>query len=385
MQRAKRLVVIGVGTHYGIQVLQGVDRYCREHGRWEYHLEANTTMETMTRAWSAIQRWKPDGIIACMLNQGVARLARESGLPAVNVTGHSDWTGPSVVTDTVAVGRMVAKHFLSNGLKSFAFCARTGESSAQRMSDGFEQELREAGFRCDIITDRMTGGLETDWVKNHNQTMLRLAKLKKPAGVFCVYDYRAHEVAWTCHHLGLRVPDDVAIVGKDNSETLCRLSSPPLSSVELDCQRIGFEAARMLSGMVSGRKGAGRVVLVPPRRLVVRQSSDIIATEDPDVAEAMRFIRQHASEPINVKDLLRAIPMSRRMMELRFVQLIGRTPRAEMMRLRMERATTLLLDTDLPIASVAQKSGFTGQEIFSTAFRRETGTTPSRYRQKSRL
>jgi LacI family transcriptional regulator len=177
----------------------------------------------------------------------------------------------------------------------------------------------------------------------------------------------------------------VAIVGVDNDDILCRMSTPPLSSVGLDNERIGYEAARLLDRMIRGAKTPSEPVLIPPRRLVIRHSSDVIAIDDPEISATMRFIREHADKPINVKDLLRHVPVSRSSMEMRFERLFGRTPSAAITCVHMELAKNLLAETNLSIGAVARNSGYTNQEIFSVSFRRELGLTPTQYRQKSRM
>ena len=171
----------------------------------------------------------------------------------------------------------------------------------------------------------------------------------------------------------------------DNDKDVCDQATPPLSSVELATERIGYETAAMLDRLMAHRRAASRVVLVPPVGVVTRQSSNIFAVADSKVAAALRFIRQHAHENINVSDTLRAVPIARRSLEERFVRLLGRSPLAEIVRVRTETAKHLLARTDLSVADVAERAGFIDVKRMYVMFRRVTGTTPARWRRSFRL
>jgi LacI family transcriptional regulator len=195
------------------------------------------------------------------------------------------------------------------------------------------------------------------------------------------YDIRARHVLDACRRVGLAVPDQVAVVGVDNDEFLCNLSDPPLSSVAPDTRRTGYEAAALLDRLMSGReKSRGQSTFVQPLGVVARRSTDVLALADPDVSAAVRFIREHACDGIAVKDVLDEVPLSRRVLEGRFRKLFGRTPHDEIARVRFERVRRLLRETSLPLAEVAQRSGFRNAEYLATAFRREFAMSPNDYR-----
>jgi LacI family transcriptional regulator len=195
------------------------------------------------------------------------------------------------------------------------------------------------------------------------------------------YDIRARHVLDACRRVGLAVPDQVAVVGVDNDEFLCNLTDPPLSSVAPDTRRTGYEAAALLDRLMSGReKSRGQSTFVQPLGVVARRSTDVLALADPDVSAAVRFIREHACDGIAVKDVLDEVPLSRRVLEGRFRKLFGRTPHDEIARVRFERVRRLLRETSLPLAEVAQRSGFRNAEYLATAFRREFAMSPNDYR-----
>ena len=182
----------------------------------------------------------------------------------------------------------------------------------------------------------------------------------------------------------MAVPDEVAVIGVDNDTLLCELASPPLSSVIPNAHRAGYEAAALLDHMMAGKRVAAVAHLIAPLGIAARQSTDVLAVEDRDVARAVQFIREHACEGINVGDVLRAVPLSRRVLEQRFERLLGRTPRAEIMHVRLARVKQLLVETDLPLYLVAARTGFEHVEYLSVVFKRETGRTPSAWRAEAR-
>jgi LacI family transcriptional regulator len=181
------------------------------------------------------------------------------------------------------------------------------------------------------------------------------------------------------------VPDEVAVVGVDNEELLCRLASPPLTSIALNSKRMGYLAATLLDRMMAGEDVPPDIHLVEPVGIVCRQSTDILAIKDPLVARAVRFIREHACEGINVNDVLREVPMSRRVLESRFKKLLERSPHEEIVKTRIRRVKELLRETELPLYIIAGKTGFEHIEYLSVAFKREEGVWPSAFRAQSRL
>jgi LacI family transcriptional regulator len=166
----------------------------------------------------------------------------------------------------------------------------------------------------------------------------------------------------------------------DNDETLCELSTPPISSVALNTERLGFEGAALLDRLMRGRKGSVSGPPIAPLGVVARRSSDVLAMADPHVVAAAKYMREHLAEPIRVADVLAAAGCSRKTLEVRFKASLGRTPHEELQRLRLERVKRLLVETDWPLKRIAAQSGFTYVENLHAAFRREEGATPARWR-----
>jgi LacI family transcriptional regulator len=193
-------------------------------------------------------------------------------------------------------------------------------------------------------------------------------------------DSRARHVLQACREVGLRVPDDVALVGVDNGDIMCKLSQPQLTSIEQGSMGVGYQAAAMLDRMLAKKSPKSLSSVVPPVRLVVRQSTDMMAVADKDVAKALRYIRQHACEGIQVHDVLAVVNMSRSSIESKFRDALGRTVYDEIRRVRIEAARRLLTTTNIPIKEVAGQVGASSVQYFNAMMRSTTGQTPGQIR-----
>ena len=198
------------------------------------------------------------------------------------------------------------------------------------------------------------------------------------------YDFQGRKVLNACSQRGIAVPDEVAVLGVDNDEVLCDFAAPPLSSVILNPHRTGYEAAALLARMMNGERIGAEAHRIEPLGVATRQSTDVLAVEDGGVAAAVRFIREHACEGISVKDVLRAVPQSRRSLEERFKKLIGRTPHEEISRVQLNQVKLLLAETDWSLERIAESTGFAHAGYLSSVFRRLSGSTPSHYRALNR-
>jgi len=247
----------------------------------------------------------------------------------------------------------------------------------------FEAYAARAGRPCWTYTGRHR--TPRDWDRLQRGLADWLSGLPKPLGVMACDDARARHVLEACRRLGLRVPDDVALIGVDNNEMLCELSPTPLSSVEQGLRRMGFEAAALLDRLMAGRKPSRLRYVIDPESVVTRRSTDVLAVDDPDVAAALRFVRDRACDDIGVPDVAEAIHVSRSTLERRFKAMMGRTVHAEIQRVRIERARQLTAATDLPLKQIAQQSGFRHLTYLTSLFRRRIGQTPAQYRRQIRL
>jgi LacI family transcriptional regulator len=377
---ARRQVALLIETSnaYARGLLQGVVHYIREHEPWSFHLMEQGRGDDPP-PWLA--NWDGDGIIARIETPRIARAVVKSGVPAVDVSAARLVPElPWVETDDEQIARLAVEHLLERGFKHFAFCGDARFNWSVWREKHFCARVAAAGqtvhsYRPEVETSDLAAVVADirRWVQ----------ALPKPVGVMACYDIRGQQVLDACRSAKLAVPADVAVLGVDNDELLCDLASPPLTSVIPNAHRTGYEAAALLDRWMAGKRVPTTARLIPPLGVAERQSTDVLAVDDRDVARAMQFIREHACAGINVGDVLRAVPLSRRVLEQRFQRLLGRTPREKILHVRLSRVKQLLSDTDLPLYLIAERTGFEHVEYLSVVFKRETRMTPSAWREEA--
>lgn len=359
-------------------VLRGVATYMREHGPWVVDLHEQSRGEPPP-SW--IVGWPGDGILARVENAETARLLQAARLPTVCVSQSPHAAAfVRVLPDDDAVARAAAEHLIERQLHSFAYSGFEEFLWSRLRGDAFERVLAAAGHevsRFDVSREDMR---RQGAQGSQQETMRWLRRLSKPAGVFACHDVRARQVLEACRLAGLAVPDEVAVLGVDDDELLCGLADPGLSSIPLDTHLVGYQAAATLHRLIEGGPPPPTVQLVPPLEVVTRRSTDLLAADDPIVARAARFIRDHACEGITVADVLAAVPASRRVIEARFRGAIGHSLHSQILRVRLDRVRQLLRQTTLSLAEIAARTGFTHVEYLSVVFKKKFGETPSAYR-----
>ncbi|HLX62671.1 MAG TPA: DNA-binding transcriptional regulator [Planctomycetota bacterium] len=382
MQKQRRVaLLIETSNAYGRGLLRGVVAYVREHRPWSIYFAEQGRGDPPPR-WLA--SWDGDGVIARIENRRIARAIVESKLPTVDISAARLVPAlPWVETNDAAIAKMAADHLFERGFRRFGFCGDARFNWSTWRTQHFIDAVRARNCECSVFQPQ-AGKLARPTEVQIAAIGAWLRALPKPAGVMACYDIRAQQVLAACRDAELAVPEEVAVVGVDNDELLCDLCSPPLSSVLPNHQKAGYEAARLLERMMSGQRVPPVPHLIEPLRLEIRQSSDVLAVHDADVAKAMHLIRQHACDGMDVSDVLRAVPVSRRVLESRFKRLLGVTPHEEILRVKLERVKRLLLDTQLSLSEIARRTGFEHVEYLSVAFKRETGATPRRYRNEAR-
>jgi LacI family transcriptional regulator len=365
------------------EVLAGVQAFATQNEHWIFH-HAPPDPAVLR----PLRQWNPHGIIAHVMMPEFARRAVRLGKPMVDTAYTlSNLPVPTVDVDHFAVGRLAAEHFLQRGFVHFGFFGSGRATYAREREIGFRQRLAEASHAVSTCRAEYFPRLPlgASWTKMDQRVRRWLEELPKPVAIFAINDVPARDLADMCHRLGFRVPDEVAILGVDNDETECRLASPPLSSIALPSQQIGYEAARMLDRMLTGKRAQPPSMFLPPIRVVTRQSTDTLAVTDPVVRNALDYIRQHAAEGVNVARVVQEIGAGRRELERHFRGVLGHSVLHEIRRVRVERAKELLTATDLAMPMIARRCGFSTPQRMTVVFRQFTGKVPTAFRNLAKV
>lgn len=372
----KIALLIETSNAYARGLLRGIVAFIRERGTWSIHLSEHTRGD---KAPSWLSSWNGAGIIARIENPAIAEALRPLKVPIVDVSAARLIPSlPWFETDDGAIAHLAAEHLLERGFRNFAYAGDNRFNWSKWREEHFVNSLRASGHSCAVFAGPGKGSRGDDEETNELAEWIR--GLPKPVGVMACYDFRGQQVLNACRRIGVAVPDEVAVIGVDDDELLCELSNPPLSSVIPNTYRTGYEAAALLDEMIAGRRFKGEAHLIAPLGVATRQSTDVLAIHDRNIARALHYIRNHACNSINVQDVIKAVPQSRRLMEKRFVKFIGRTPHQEIIRVQLERVKQLLTQTDLSLDAIAERAGFAHVEYLSVAFKRETGMPPSKFR-----
>ena len=375
-RRRSVALLIETSNHYGRQLLLGVRNFMRREGDWAVHLSEQGRGDRPPR-W--LRRWEGDGIIARIENRSIEAAVRAKGVPVINLSASGHGADlHTFISDSVEVARRAAEHLLDRGFGSYGYLGDERFAWSRSHGEHFHRWVTAAGHPCSIYPAHSSDA--GDWDREQRRIGRWLQSLTKPVGIMVNYDIRGQQLLDVCRHLGIRVPDEVAVIGQHNDELLCELCEPPLTSVIPNPQLTGYRAAEMLHQLMLGRRVKARVHRTPPLGVATRPSTDIVAINDPQIVGALKFIREHACEGITVSDVLRHQPMSRTLLERKFRRHLRRTPLEEINRQRLDRAKSLLADTSIPIATIAERCGFSSAEYLSATFKKHSGHCPRDFR-----
>lgn len=385
MLRLEVALIVDPTKPYDRQIIRAVGSYVSQHHReWSLYVE-----QDFVARLPDLKTWAGNGILANFDDRRIAQAVSKISVPVVGVGGGYGYYDersliPYVRTDNREIANLAAQHLMNLGLRHFAFCSEPSNRCngwANERAIAFQQAVESAGFACKVYVGKHAAS--KNWKKSQIELESWLSTLPTPVGLMACTDGRARHVLEACKAVELRVPEDVAIVGVDNDDVICELADPPLTSIEQGTKRIGYEAAALLDSMMSGEKPAKTLTSVPPEGLAIRQSTDVLATQDEDVASALRFIRKHACNPILVKDVLAEVRLSRSTLENRFREVLGRSIHAEIRRVQLEHARRLLTTTNIPLKEVAKRVGISSVQYFTAVVRKELGKTPGEIRNES--
>ena len=385
----KVLLVVPTYSESGNKLLQGISNYADKHGLWIFHRADPSSfykkrkIKRSSSLSSIFPKWLPDGIITS--NPEITRKFSENGTPTVVFQNYSDGyyekTIPRICLDNHAIGQMAAKEFLDRGYKNFAYWGGgNGVDISHARIQAFRNMIILEGY--DLLVYNGNKKYKNSWEKEQTYTAQWLMSLPKPVGIFVYDDNSGRDLIEVAKTANIKIPEDVAIMGVGNDILICNFCTPPLSSIVLDNETGGYEAAGLLHQLMVNSSTQKHSVVIKPLTVCTRQSTDIMAVHDEDVNSALCFIHRNCQKNIYVQDVVDAVAISRRRLQEKFCRVLGRTISDEIARVRTEQISRMLLNTDLTVQQIALKFGYNGLSHISRFFKRQVGFSPVEYRKR---
>ena len=373
---------------YGRGVLRGIARYAHIHGAWSFFLQGGE-MHRGIPGW--LKTWKGDGIIARIEDRRTAGELQKLKIPVVDVlcSGRNE-TIPGFDTDAKLVAKLAADFFLRVGFQNFAFCGYRGIPFSDRREAALADYLADQGKQLLVYSSKRSvyppphiQAMENAGMSTEKAVAHWLKKQPHPLALLACNDVMAQQVLNACREYGVKVPEEVAVMGVDNDDVLDNLSAPSLTSIQPDTEKLGCDAAALLAQMMNGTAASKGITQIPPVRVVERGSTDTLAVEDQIVVQALRFIRENLAVGISVKDVLEHVGRSRTDVENRFLASCHTTIHAELLRQRLELARSLLQGSKLGLTEIANRAGLSNSAHLCRLFRRYFQITPDEYRRET--
>jgi len=377
------LLLIETSRGYGRGLLRGIAKYSSLHGPWDMECEAPFYIKPVKKNTrrAKFQMKHADGII--MREPQNVKPILDLRIPVIFACYRREEIPNTsrIMTDDNEISKMAAQHFIERGFNNFAFLGYDNMYWSANRSGFLADCLKRKGFHLHSFKQPASAKKRL-WDNEQFIVAGWLKALPRPLALMACNDDRARQAVTACRIAGLSVPDEVAVIGVDNDDFVCDLSNPRLSSIDLNTERAGFEAAELLDKMMSSKRIKPQKIIVSPTRVVTRQSSEIYAISDHEIVAAIKFIRENAREPIQVKDVVNAVTLSRRSLYQRFRRLLGRSVHEEIRQARVGEIARLLVETNLSVYEIALKLRFPGVDHIAQYFRKQKGMTPLAYRNK---
>jgi len=381
----KIILLTDFGEEYGTSLLKGITRYSQKYGPWVFCRMPGYYRETkgMDGIVKWAKDWKANGIlgqfyndsnIEKLWNEGIAVVAQDFKERHASI--------PNITGDYFKTGRMGAEYFLRKGFENFAFYGFKNIVWSRERSQGFEKRVNEEGYKVHYFEHKRQFKSRELWYYKPSALSKWLKALPKPIALMACDDNQGMHITEACRLTNIRIPEEVAVLGVDNDEMLCNLSDPPLSSVSLDTIKGGYEAARLMHTMIKSKNKEFYDIVVEPTQIITRNSTDIYAAKDEYVGMGLKFIHNNIEKNLKVADVLEQVPLSRRSLEKRFLQVTGYPVYEYIFNLRIEKFTQKLLETDLSVFEIAVDLGLNDAKNIARQFRQIKGCTPSEYRKK---
>ncbi|MEB2777559.1 DNA-binding transcriptional regulator [Algoriphagus sp. D3-2-R+10] len=381
MQRI--ILLLDFAEEYSKSLLKGISAYSSKNGQWTfcrmplYYREMVGVKGILT--WA--KEWRADGIIGQLYNEMEEEFI-DGGIPVIAQDFKERFSKiPNITGSYRQTGVMGADYFLNKGYYNFAFYGFNNIVWSRERAEGFESTIKKAGYQVNYFEHKKARSTDI-WYYKSKSLSKWLKNLPKPVALMACDDNQGVHILEACNHNKIRVPQEVAVLGVDNDVTFCELADPPLSSIVLDIERGGFEAAQVLHEMIRTGKNNYKDVIVPPVKVITRSSTDMFASSDAYVAEALTYIHRNIDRNILVDQVVKEVPLSRRALEKRFLQVTGHPVYKYITKVRMEKLAQKLLSSDQSIFEIAVDLGFQDSTNIARQFKQLMGYAPGEYRKR---
>lgn len=380
----KILLLLDFAEEYHKNLLQGIIRYSREFGPWVFFRMPIYYRETI--GIDGILKWAKDwgakGLIGQLHNNSEIWKFTNEGISVIAQDFQERFKDvPNITGAYHETGRLGAEYFLRKGFKNFAFYGFKNIVWSRERAEGFEEKIKEAGYSVHYFEHRKSRSMDL-WYYKPSLLSKWLKSLPKPTALMTCDDNQGLHITEAGRHAGIRIPEDVAVLGVDNDENICFLSDPPLSSISSDVEKGGYEAARVMQQMITAGKTNSDNIIVKPTHIITRASTDIYSTNDELIVKTLKYIHLNIDKNIKVGQVLKEVPLCRRSLEKRFIITTGYPVYKYIYQLRIEKFMKKLLETDMTITEIAHELGFEDTKNISRQFKQMKGLTPLEYRKK---
>lgn len=377
----KVILLANFSEEYFKKILLGIALYSKENGPWlfcrmPFYYRDTIGLEGILD-WA--KEWGATGMFAQLNKSDDTPLIGRAGFPVIVTDLKERFINvPNITGAYFKTGELGAEYFISKGYSNFAFYGNNSFVWSRERGEGFSSYLNKRGYQVQTFESEADPNHEI-WYYRPSALSKWLNELPKPLAIMACDDQCAQQITESCKISGIKVPEEVAVLGVDNDELMCMLSDPELSSIELDAEQGGYEAAAMLDRMMKDNS-KGHDIVVQPRKIVSRQSTDMYATADPQIAVSIRLIHQNYHTPLKVADIVQQIALSRRSFEMKFRKTTNLSVYQYILKLKMERFAALLAETRKPIGDIAHELGMDEIKNVSRRFKKLMGCSPGEYR-----
>lgn len=380
----KIVLLSDFAEEYTKNLLRGITRYSRDHGPWTFCRTPLYYRETVgidgIVQWA--KEWEADGVIGQFHHEAEVKKFTDAGIPVIAQDSEERFADvPNITGAYHETGRLGAEYFLKKGFRNFAFYGFSNIVWSRERAEGFEEKIQEAGHVVHYYEHKDARSMDL-WYYKPSDLSRWLNSLPKPIALMTCDDNQGHHITEAARHAGIRIPEELAVLGVDNDEMMCDLSDPPLSSIVLDTEKAGYEVARLMEKMITEKTCHGDDVVVKATQVITRHSTDIFASKDKYIVSALKYIHENVDKNLKVDQVLKEVPLSRRSLEKRFVQTTGYPVYEYIYNKRIEKFTQKLLETDLTIFEIALDLGLNDSKNIARQFKQIKGLTPVEYRKK---